>query len=126
MDTRSPSRTLAYACIAAGIMLAFISAVVPHYTAGHRLATSVLVAGLVPYFVYALALPLMRGALSTVAGLVLVALHGGLVISERFVQGAAYADGLIHTAPLVLAMALLALLWRALREPWGAEADSGT
>jgi hypothetical protein len=121
MDTRTPSRTLAYACIAAGIMLAFISAVVPHYTAGYRLDTAVLVAGLVPWFVYALALPLLRGALSTGAGLLLVAVHAGLVLRERFAQGADYADGMIYGAPVVLAVLLLGLLWRALREPWGAE-----
>ncbi|MFP5505281.1 MAG: hypothetical protein ACLGH6_03715 [Gammaproteobacteria bacterium] len=126
MDARSTSRTLAYACIAAGIALAFVSAVVPHYGAGYRLAAGVLAAGLVPYFVYALALPLLRSGLTTFAGLLLVAVHAGLVLRERFAQGAEYADGMIYGVPVVLAVLLLALLWRALREPWGAEpaADS--
>lgn len=121
MDARSPSRTLAYACIAIGVALAFVAAVVPHYSAGYRLATGVLVAGLTPWFVYALALPLLRGALSTGAGLLLVAVHAWLVVRERFAQGADYADGMIYGIPVVLAVLLLALLWRALREPWGAE-----
>ena len=125
MDARFPSRTLAYACIAAGVALAFVAAVIPHYGAGYHLDAGVLSAGLVPYFVYALALPLLHGALSTGAGLLLVAVHAGLVLRERFAQGAEYADGMIYGVPVVLAVLLLGLLWRALREPWGVEPAAG-
>jgi hypothetical protein len=121
METQTPSRTLPYVVVALGAVLAFAAAVVPHYTAGYRLLFGVLLAGLAPYFVYALAVPLLRGGLLAVTGLVLLALHAALVIRERFLQGADYSDGLIHIAPLVLAAALLPVLWRALREPWGAE-----
>lgn len=125
METQTSSRPLAYAVIALGAVLAFAAATVPHYTAGYRLLFGVLLAGLTPYFVYALAVPLLRDGLIAVTGIVLVALHAALVIRERFLQGADYGDGLIYFGPLVLAAALLPVVWRALREPWGTEPPGG-
>lgn len=125
METQTSSRTLPYAVIATGAALAFAAGVVPHYDAGYRLLFGVVLAGLVPYFVYALAVPLMRDGLVAAAGIVLLVLHAALVGRERFLQGADYADGLICYGPLLLAVALLPLVWRALREPWGVEVGAG-
>ncbi len=128
MDTQTTSRPLAYvtyAVVALGAVLAFAAATVPHYTAGYRLLFGVLLAGLTPYFIYALAVPLLRNGLIAVTGLVLLALHGALVIRERFLHGADYNDGLICFGPLLLAAVLLPVVWRALREPWGAEPPAG-
>lgn len=121
METPATSRTLAYAVIVLGAVLTFAAAVVPYYGTGYQLRFGVVLAGLTPYFVYALAVPLLRGALTATVGLALVVLHAALVIRERFLQGADYSDGLIYIGPLVLAVVLLPLLWRALREPWGGE-----
>lgn len=120
MDNPSFQRYLAYAVIALGAGLAFLSAVVPHYSAGHRVLGGVLLAGLLPYLAYGLAVPLLRTALIGVAGIVLLCLHAALVAAERFVDGADYSDGMIYYGPLVLALAALPLLALGLRQPWGA------
>lgn len=120
MDNASFQRYLAYIVIAAGLGLAFLSAVVPHYTAGYRLVGGVLLAGLLPYLAYGLAVPLLRTALTSVAGVVLLGLHTALVVAERFVDGADYSNGMIYYGPLVLALAMLPLLVVGLSQPWGA------
>lgn len=114
----TPAQWLPYGIILLGCGLAFLAAVVPHYDTGYHLVTSVLLTGLLPYLVYALAATLMRGTLVLAGGLLILALHGLLVISERFVGGASYESSLIHYGPLVLAILALPLLVRALREPW--------
>lgn len=120
METCSYQRCLPYALIAFGLCLAFISAVVPHFTAGHRIMFGVLLAGTLPYLTYGLALPLLRSTLITVAGIILVGLHTVLVVTERFLDGADYSDGLIYYGPLVLALATLPILVIGLSQPWGA------
>lgn len=126
MDTHSPIRLLAYGCIAAGIALAFLSAAVPHYTAGYRLATSSLIVGLLPYLIYGLAVPLLRTTLTAVVGVILVILHTILVFNERVTPGAESSGGLIDYGPLVLALVVLPLVVIALRVPYGAEPGSGS
>lgn len=125
MDNLSPARLLAYGCIAAGIALAFLSAAVPHYTAGYRLAAGILIAGLLPYLIYGLAVPLLRGTLTAVVGVVLVILHAVMVFNERVGQGVESAGGLIYYGPMVLALVVLPLVVMALRVPYGAEPGSG-
>src|SRR5690606_35406971 len=103
-----------------GCGLAFLSAVVPHYDTGYYLMTGVLLTGLLPYLVYALAAALMRGPLVLVAGLAMLVIHGILVFSERMAgSSAGYESGLIFYGPLVLALVFgLPLLWQAVRQPW--------
>lgn len=125
MDNRSPARVLAYGCIAAGIALAFLSAAVPHYTAGYRLAAGILIAGLLPYLIYGLAVPLLHGTLTAVVGVVLVILHAALVFNERIAEGAESASGMIYYGPMVLAIAVLPLVIMALREPYGNKPVTG-
>lgn len=124
MDNHSIQRTLVYAVIVVGLCLAFLAAVVPHFTAGYRVLGGVLLAGLLPYLAYGLVVPLLRTPLTTVAGIVVVGLHAALVVAERFVDGADYSDGSIYYGPLVLALALLPLLVLGLRQPWGATPPS--
>lgn len=120
METCTYQRCLPYALIALGLALAFISAVVPHFTAGHRVMAGVLLAGILPYLGYGLALPLLRSTLITVAGIILVGLHTSLVLTERFSGAVDYSDGLIYYGPLALALATLPLLVIGLSRPWGA------
>ncbi|HEY9197923.1 MAG TPA: hypothetical protein VIR60_01075 [Gammaproteobacteria bacterium] len=126
METRTLQRSVAYAVIVLGVGLAFIAAVVPHFMAGYRVLPVVLVTGLLPYLAYGLAVPLLRTRLTALAGIILLGLHAALVISERFVGGADYSDGLIHIGPLVLALATLPLLVIGLSQPWGAEPPART
>jgi hypothetical protein len=114
----SASQWLPYGLILLGLALAFLAAVVPHYDAGYYLMTGVLLAGLLPYLVYALAAALMRGPLVLVAGLLLVLLHGVLVVQERLTGSPGPGGDLLFYGPLLLAALCLPLLWRALREPW--------
>jgi hypothetical protein len=110
--------SLPYGVILLGCGLAFLSAVVPHYEAGYYLMTGVLLTGLLPYLVYALAAALMKGPLVLAGGLLILVLHGILVVSERVLAGAGYESGMIYYGPLLLAILGLPLLLRALREPW--------
>ena len=120
MDLRNPQRVLAYAVIAGGTGLAFVSAVVPHFTAGYRLESGVLMSGLLPYLIFGLAVPLLRALSTTVVGLILLALHAALVVTERFTGPIDYSDGWIHFGPWLLALALLPLVALGLKQPWGA------
>lgn len=118
METYANLRTSAYWVIVAGLLLSFISALVPFYSAGYKLLYGVMLAGLLPYLVYAIAAPLMRTSLILGAGLMLLGVHTWLVISERFVGGADYSDGMIYYVPLLLALALLPLPAMVLRKPY--------
>ena len=75
MHAQSYANAPGYSFIIIGLVLSLISALVPHFEAGYRLMTSVFVAGLFPYMVYGIAVPLLRGSLTTSVGLVLSLIH---------------------------------------------------
>jgi hypothetical protein len=118
MQTQTNLRSFAYWIVLAGLLLAIISAIVPFYTAGYKLMYGVLLAGMLPYLVYGIAAALLRRGLMVATGLVLLTLHAWLVISERFLGGGDYSDGMIYSVPLLLALALLPLLVLVLRQPY--------
>lgn len=118
MDIQSYAGGPGYWFIAYGLLLSCISAFVPFYEAGYTLMFSVLLAGLLPYLVYSVAVPLMRGSITTVVGIALVAAHTWLVINERFIGGADYSDGMIYYVPMALSVAVLPLAVAAFRRPW--------
>lgn len=107
-----------YAIVIGGAVLAFVSAVVPYYGAGYRLDSGVLIAGLLPYLVYAVAVALPRGPLTLVGGLAALAIHTWVVVRERIADRADYNDGMIYYIPLALMLALLALAIAAYRTLW--------
>ena len=122
MDAQSPLRPLGYLLLAAGGLLAFVSALVPHFDAGHRLMVSVLLTGLLPYLVFGLALPYLRGWALALPALLMVAIHAWLVLWQRFVAYQEYSDGMIYFVPLGLALAATALLaWALHRSPCGTD-----
>ena len=121
MQSQVNHRLFASMFVALGVALSFASAVVPHYTAGYTLTTGVLLSGLLPYFVYGVAIPYLQGWVLSLPGIVLVVLHAALVARERFLDHADYGDGMIYIVPLVLALALLPVIYLALKRPWGAE-----
>jgi hypothetical protein len=109
---------MVYLVVAAGLALAFASALVPFYSAGYKLYYSVLLVGLLPYLVYGCAAPLLSRGLGGMVGILLVISHAWLVIGERFTGAVDYSDGLIYYVPALLAAVLSPLLLRALREPY--------
>lgn len=119
MAAKLPDPEYTVAAVAAlGVLLAFASALVPFFSAGYQLDVAVLLAGLVPYLVYAVSAPGLSRALALGVGLVLLAVHGWLVISERFLGGADDSTGLIVFVPLVLGALLTPLLVLVARKPY--------
>lgn len=115
MRAQSYANTPGYSFIIIGTGLSLISALVPHFDAGYRLASGVLFAGLLPYAVYGIAVPLLRGSLTTITGLVIVVLHTWLVLNQRIIGHADYSDGLIYYGPMLLALLALPLIAIAIR-----------
>ena len=107
-----------YLCLLLGITLAFISALIPHYATGYYLAGSIFIAGVLPWLVYAVAVPLMHSTVTAVCGLLLLLAHGWLVVSERFLVAQPYQDNTIYVAPVILALLLLPLAIVAARRSW--------
>lgn len=118
MRTSPDHNILGYVVLAAGLALAFVSAVVPFYTAGYQLRLGVLIAGVTPYLAYGLMVVLLHRPVTNVVGVILLAAHLWLVAGERFIKGGSYADPTIHVVPLVLAVLLLPWVVQALRQPW--------
>ena len=92
-----------------GVSLSFIAAFTPFFEAGYLFKVDILLAGLTPYLVYALAVPLMRNVLTTSVGIVLVVVHTVLVVSERFLGGTDFSNALI-TLPIAMAVLVIPLV----------------
>jgi hypothetical protein len=112
------SSRFGYSVIAAGTVLSIVSAIIPFYTAGYQLQFDVLMTGITPYLVYGLVVYWLRRPITIVAGALLLAAHLGLVVHERFIEGADYSDLAIYVVPLVFAAVLVPLVVVALRQPW--------
>ena len=117
METAGYTPAPGYAIIIAGIVLAFVSAIVPFYNAD-MLQVEVLTAGLLPYMIYGIAVVLLRHTFTTITGVVLLFLHAWLVVRERFELGAVYNDVMIYIVPIAFALLLIPLAVVALRQPW--------
>jgi hypothetical protein len=100
-------RPFAYVLITIGCVLASISAVVPNYGAGHKLMFSVFLAGIVPYYVYGCLTELLRGWALLIPGLIVLAVHVWLTVTQRFLGYDGYASGMIYYVPALLALAAL-------------------
>lgn len=116
MHAQSYVNTPGYLFILIGVVLSTISALVPHFEAGYTLMTSVLVTGMLPYLVYGIAVPLLRGALTSLAGLVIIVAHAWLVFDQRIIGIADYSNNLIYYVPMVMALAVLPLAVIALKK----------
>jgi hypothetical protein len=110
MHAQSYANTPGYLFIIIGLTLSLISALVPHFEAGYRLASSVFVAGMLPYLIYAISVPLLRGTLTTGIGLVIVITHAWLVFNERIIGNADYSNGMIYYGPLLITALAVPLL----------------
>lgn len=105
MQTDYDFRPAAYGLIAIGCVLAAVTAVVPNYNAGYKLIFSVFMAGIVPYYIYGCLTGMLRGWALLVPGLVLVAVHLWLTVSQRFLAYDGYVNDMIYYGPMVLALA---------------------
>ena len=110
MKAQSAGSAAGYVLIIIGIMLSLVSALLPHFHTGYRLDIGVFVAGIAPWLVYALIVPLRHNAFTVICGLVLLGAHAWLVTSERFSGEMPYVDNLIYQAPLAMAVLLIPLL----------------
>ncbi len=103
-------RPVAYALITVGSALAFVTAVVPHYSAGHRLLLDVLLIGLLPYVVYAFFTEQVRGWPLLAAGVLTLVVDLAVKIPERFLYYDGYQSGLVYRWPLAASLVMLPLL----------------
>ena len=94
-----------------GISLSFIAAFTPFFEAGYLFKLDILLAGLLPYMIYVIAVPLLPGATSTSVGIVLIAAHTTLVVAVRFFG---FSDGLIYIMPIIMAVLVMPLVIVAL------------
>lgn len=109
MQTQSYANRTGYLLIIIGLTLSLISALVPHFDAGYTLMLSVFITAMLPYMVYAIAVPLLRGTLTAIAGLAIVIAHTWLVYDQRILGDADYSDGMIYYIPLLLSLLALPL-----------------
>jgi len=63
-----------------------------------------------PYMIYGISVPMLRGTLTTIVGLVIVSTHAWLVFNERIIGNADYSSGMIYFGPMLLSLAALPLL----------------
>ena len=119
MNTQSYANTPGYLFITIGLLLSLASALVPHFEAGYRLMISVFVSGMLPYMVYGIAVPVLRGTLTNISGLAIIIMHAWLVFNERFVGNGDYGDGRIYYGPMLItlfALPLLVFVYKKLRQ----------
>ena len=109
MQAQSFANPAGWGIVLYGLGLACLAAMTPFFHAGYYLHTGVFIAGISPYLVYAIAVPLLPGAITTSAGLILISAHTGLVAAERFIDKADYSDGMIYAMPLLLAVLMVPL-----------------
>ena len=110
MHTQSYSNRPGYLFIFVGLLLSVVSALVPHFEAGYHLMLSIFVAGMLPYLVYGIIVPLSRSTLTTIIGIVVVTVHAWLVVTQRIMGNADYSNGLIYYVPIILAVAIAPLV----------------
>lgn len=118
-------RSFAYGIIALGTLLSFAAAFVPHFAAGYRLHVGALLAGLLPYLVYAAFSDAVRGWALLATGALLLGIDLGVKIPERFLHYDGYASGRIYYAAIIVTLAIIVVLGIAARREnrWWGEKD---
>ncbi len=115
MHTQSYANTPGYLFLTIGLILSLISAFVPFFETGYKLMTSVLIAGMLPYIVYGMAVPLARSTMITIVGLLIVITHALIVFNERFIGNADYSDNIIYYGPIIIAVTVLPFVMVAIK-----------
>jgi len=110
VHAQSYVNTPGYLFLAIGLILSLFSAFVPFFEAGYRVMTSVLIAGMIPYLIYGIVVPLSHSLLTTITGLFIVLTHALLVLDKRVINNADYSDGMIYYGPIIIAVIVLPLV----------------
>jgi hypothetical protein len=69
--------------------------------------TNVVIAGILPYIVYAMAMPLCRSTMTSVLGVIIVIAHAFLIFNDHIIGKADYANGIIYYGPILIAVAVI-------------------
>ena len=111
----SISSAISYLIVITGCLLSFISSFHDQYAEGFYIDVGVVLMGLVPYLIFGMAVYLRQGILSTIIGIVLLAVHVWMVYTQHFVIGGR-DDTLLLSGPPILGIILLPLLIAAMRK----------
>lgn len=111
MDSQHYANRAGWIVISYGISLSFIAAFTPFFEAGYLFKVEVLLAGLLPYMIYVIAVPLLPGATNTTVGIVLIATHTTLVVAVRLLG---FSESLIYIMPVIMAVLVIPLVIVAL------------
>lgn len=106
-NSDSTLRLGTYVILAFGVLLSFASAVVPHYTAGHKLLFGLALAGIVPYLVYGALNGILRRWAMLTPGILILAADLLIKIPARFRSGHDYPSDLLYYAPLGVTLVIL-------------------
>ncbi len=109
MNHETDMRPVAYAVIILGCMLSFATAVVPHYTAGHKLMFGLLLGGLVPYVVYGAFTEILKGWVLVAPGVLLLSVDAAVKIPDRVLSAADYPTAAVSYAAIWLVLIVLPL-----------------
>lgn len=107
MESEHYSNPAGWSILFYGIALSFIAAFVPFFEAGFKFSTDLFLFGIMPYLLYAIAVPLLPGATTTTSGIALAVIHSALVVAVRFLGA---ADSLMFSVPTILALLVLPLV----------------
>jgi uncharacterized membrane protein len=113
--TISLNKLISIAIVLLGCLLSFVSSFHDQYAEGYYIDFGVVMAGLVPYLIFGMAMYLREGVVTTMIGLVLLAVHLWMVYQQHFVIPGG-SDGLLLFGPPVLGILLLPLLIVAMRK----------
>jgi len=89
-----------------GVFLSTIASFTSFYDAGYLFQANILLAGLLPYLVYVIAVALLPGTGTTTSGAVLAVTHTALVAAVHLIEG---IYTLLYTLPMVMAVLLMPL-----------------
>jgi hypothetical protein len=104
------------AIVIAGVILAFAAALAPHHAHAIQMLPLQAVVGLLPYALYGVIAALLRAPVVVRAGLLVLGVHLLAVLLQRALSPAEGSGPIAVIVPLLLALGLLSLWPRALRE----------
>jgi len=117
--TMTNAKVLEFGIIVVGCAMAFLASFNPQLAMGYHLDVGILLAGLLPYLVYSVAVVLLDGALITLLGIVLIVIHAWVIVNVRFVDAGGYSSDLLVNVPLILSVVMLPAAIVACRKPYG-------
>jgi hypothetical protein len=106
MESQHYANRSGWTIILYGTILSFISAFTPLFVTAYLFKGDIFLAGLLPYLIYAIAVPLLPGKTTTALGITLAAVHTSLIVAVRFLE---FSNILIYTIPIILAILLIPL-----------------